>query len=269
MKNYRQVMSSKEKVKEQYKDGKNLTQRISIHEKYSANKEGLANWLFRQYDFSRGCRVLELGSGTGDLWRDKFGGMPEGVDIYLSDFTEGMVKEIWEKYKEFSFVTTQKIDIQEIPFESNFFDVIIANFMLYHVPDIDRALNEVYRVLKPNGIFYAATVGDNHLIEINQWVKEFDCNLDVFNSSSLSFRLQNGKDILHRYFGNVSSIEYFDYLEVDSNHDLIQYISTFKDMSDLSNEAIKGLSDYLDEKRNRNNVFRITKQSGTFISLKV
>ncbi len=99
MKNYGQSVSNKEKVEEQYKDGKNLSQRISIHEKYSANKEGLANWLFRQYDFSRGYRVLELGSGTGDLWIGRLEGLPREVEIYLSDFTEGMVKELSEKYK--------------------------------------------------------------------------------------------------------------------------------------------------------------------------
>lgn len=269
MKNNNQVMSNQEKVKVQYKDSKHLSQRISIHEKYSVNKEGLANWLFKQYDFSKGCRILELGSGTGDLWRNKLEGMPEGIDVYLSDFSEGMVTEISRKYKNFGFVKAQKIDIYEIPFETDFFDIIIANFMLYHVPDIDKALNEVYRVLKPHGIFYAATIGDHHLFEINHWVKEYDCHLDVLNSSSLSFKLQNGKDILKRYFDNISMIEYHDYLEVDNNQDLIQYICTFKDMLDLSEEAIVGLSEFLERKKNKDNVFRITKQSGTFISSKM
>jgi len=269
MKKYSQIMSNKEKVEEQYKDGSNLSDRISIHEKYSSNKQGLANWLFSQYNFPLGGKVLELGSGTGDLWRNKFEGISEGIEVYLSDFSEGMVSELTRKYKSFSFVSSQKIDVQEIPFEDNFFDIIIANFMLYHVPDIGKALEEVFRVLKPNGVFYVATVGDNHLIEINQWVKEFDDNLDVFNSASLAFTLQNGSDILEKYFSKVSMYEYFDHLEVDNKQELIKYISTFKDMTDLSHATIDGLSTFLDKKKSSEGLFHITKQSGTFVCQKV
>ncbi|MBC7961281.1 MAG: methyltransferase domain-containing protein, partial [Vallitaleaceae bacterium] len=205
---------------------------------------------------------------TGDLWKDHLAELPEGINLYLSDFTEGMVKELSEKYNDFEFIKTEIIDIQDIPYEVNFFDVIIANFMLYHVPDIDNALREVHRVLKPNGFFYAATVGNNHLMEINQWVKAFDGHLDVFNSSALSFRVQNGEDILRKYFEQVSLLEYFDHLEVDSKQDLLQYIGSFKDMSDLSDEAINGLSEFLEQHRQKDDNFKISKQSGTFICRK-
>lgn len=49
------------------------------------------------------------------------------------------------------------IDIQNIPYEDNSFDLVIANMMLYHVPDLPRALAEVGRVLKPEGKLYTAT----------------------------------------------------------------------------------------------------------------
>lgn len=174
MESYSEMMTDIKKVKEQYKDGKNLSQRISIHHKYSVNNEGLGNWLFKQYNISEGHRILELGCGTGDLWNGKLKDLPDGVEIFITDFSKGMVNEAAEKYQDFDFIKTQIIDIQDIPFESEYFDIIIANFMLYHVPNIDKALSEVYRVLKPNGIFFAATVGDNHMVEINKWVFEFN-----------------------------------------------------------------------------------------------
>ena len=42
------------------------------------------------------------------------------------------------------------LDLQALPFPEACFDAVIANHMLYHVPDRPRALAEVQRVLKPH-----------------------------------------------------------------------------------------------------------------------
>lgn len=44
-----------------------------------------------------------------------------------------------------------KMDITNIKYEDNYFDVIICNHVLEHIPDDHRAMSELYRVLKPNG----------------------------------------------------------------------------------------------------------------------
>ncbi|MEI6580515.1 MAG: class I SAM-dependent methyltransferase, partial [Eubacteriales bacterium] len=62
--------------------------------------------------------------------------------------------------------TFEQIDIQDIPYENNSFDIVIANHMLYHVPNMEKALSEVFRVLKPDGCFYATTLGRNSLKEL-------------------------------------------------------------------------------------------------------
>ena len=41
-----------------------------------------------------------------------------------------------------------KIDIQDIPYEDDSFNIVIANHMLYHVSNVNKAIEEVYRVLK-------------------------------------------------------------------------------------------------------------------------
>jgi SAM-dependent methyltransferase len=46
----------------------------------------------------------------------------------------------------------QKIDATAIPFQENMFDFIFANHVLEHIPDYRRALKELYRILKPEGI---------------------------------------------------------------------------------------------------------------------
>ena len=60
---------------------------------------------------------------------------------------------VWEKYSCHKNMLSQKIDIQDIPFPDHCFDVVIANHMLYHVPDLTKAISEVHRVLRTDGKF--------------------------------------------------------------------------------------------------------------------
>ncbi len=56
-------------------------------------------------------------------------------------------------------VQFKEIDAQSIPFEDETFDAVIANHMLYHVPDRPKAIAEIKRVLKPGGRLIATTIG--------------------------------------------------------------------------------------------------------------
>lgn len=137
-----------EVVKQQYATETNLNIRIAIHEKYSTNKMGFGNWIFSNYEISDGMKVLELGCGTGDMWKDKEAMIASCSKLVLSDFSAGMVKVSKETVGIHDNVEYQVIDIQDIPFGDETFDIVIANMMLYHVPDLDRAISEVRRVLK-------------------------------------------------------------------------------------------------------------------------
>ena len=57
-------------------------------------------------------------------------------------------------------------DVQEPPFEDASFDVVVAAWMLYHVPDLDRAVAELARVLRPGGRLVATTNAADHLQEM-------------------------------------------------------------------------------------------------------
>lgn len=75
-----------EVVKQQYATETNLNIRIAIHEKYSTNKMGFGNWIFSNYEISDGMKVLELGCGTGDMWKDKEAMIASCSKLVLSDF---------------------------------------------------------------------------------------------------------------------------------------------------------------------------------------
>ena len=74
-------------LSEQYQDASNLNARIQLHRRFSVNKYGLPRWVFDQLDFSSTSRILELGCGPANLWRENLDRIPKGWDITLSDLS--------------------------------------------------------------------------------------------------------------------------------------------------------------------------------------
>ena len=78
-------------VEQRYATATNLQTRISIHDKYSTNKMGFGNWIFSNYKIDPGMRVLELGCGTGDMWKNKEDLIRLCSRLTLSDFSKAMI----------------------------------------------------------------------------------------------------------------------------------------------------------------------------------
>ena len=128
------------KVSEQYSTPQNLDIRISIHEKYSTNKLGFGNWIYNHYEFFDGCKILELGCGNGNMWTNKTDVIGDKAELILSDLSDGMLDEAKIKLGKYNNIQFKKIDIMDIPYEDETFDFVIANMMLYHVPDLPAAI---------------------------------------------------------------------------------------------------------------------------------
>jgi SAM-dependent methyltransferase len=86
-------------------------------------------------------------------------------------------------------------DVEVLPFADASFDCVIAAWMLYHVPDLDRGLSEIARVLRPGGRLIAATNGQRHLGEL--WA------LVGVDRDASSFNAENGESILDRHLVHV------------------------------------------------------------------
>jgi DNA-binding transcriptional MerR regulator len=128
---------------EQYENASNLRSRIKIHELYSANKYGWMRWYFEQLDIPENSKILELGCGDGSFWYKNLDRIPSGWDITLTDFSHGMLEDAKNALKGSSHSFKFKIvDAQSIPCEDETFDVVLANHMLYHVSDKERAFRK-------------------------------------------------------------------------------------------------------------------------------
>ncbi len=218
-------IANKAVVKEQYATSARLETRISIHEKYSRNKQPFGEWIVSHFDLRAGERVLELGCGTGSMWQGVT--PPEDCHITLTDLSAGMLETARQNTSHLR-ADYAICDAMALPYGDAAFDVVIANMMLYHVPDIDQALSEIHRVLKPTGRFFAATFGDHGAVE---------AVLDMLNlpcTTNHHFTLQNGTAQLEKHFNTVRLMRRDDTLDITHLPDLIAYLRSMQGMTVLA-----------------------------------
>lgn len=104
-------------------------------------------------------RALEVGCGTGDLTARVAAAV--GGRLVATDLSPRMAELTRARA-----VTTARCDIQSLPFASGAFGCVLANRVLYHLPEIDRGLSEIRRVLQPGAPLLAVTYDRDHLAEL-------------------------------------------------------------------------------------------------------
>jgi SAM-dependent methyltransferase len=106
-------------------------------------------------------RVLEVGGGPGELSARIAAGL--GCEVVMLDVAPRMVELAQARG-----VDARLGDVQELPFPDGSFDCAVAAWMLFHVPDLDRGLAELARVLRPGGRLVAVTNAEHHLQELRE-----------------------------------------------------------------------------------------------------
>ena len=262
------LTSMNQSLSMQYKNATNISARIRLHRDYSVNKEGWFPWLFSNLHLKSGMKVLELGAGNGALWSQNINKVPAGVNIILSDISEGMLadakNEIGDK-PEFQYAV---IDVQKIPFADNTFDLVIANHMLFYCDDISKALREIHRVLKPGASLVCSTYSKRHMQEITDLVQNFNSNI-VLSSTNLyeRFGLDNGKQILSKFFSDVTCKKFNDAIEISEAMPIISYIlSCHGNQNEILLNHYQEFKQYVESKVSGG--FSVTKDAGFFTARK-
>lgn len=258
-----QLSNEETTIIEQYKNAKNLNDRILLHEKFSTNKQGWFSWLFEKIDFSRINRLLELGCGNGKLWQENKMDL-RNREIFLSDISDGMIDEVRNKLgSDFNCIVA---NAEKIPFKDAYFDAILANHVLFYLNDLNLGLKEISRVLKCDGIFYCSTYGKEHMKEITEIVQNFDARINLSNHSLYDiFGLENGKAILKHYFSNVERMDYQDSLEITESKPLIDYImSCHGNQNEILGPRLFEFKEYIESILKSEGKIIVTKQAGMF-----
>ncbi|HEX8222081.1 MAG TPA: class I SAM-dependent methyltransferase [Chloroflexia bacterium] len=262
----------------QYKTAANLNARIRLHELYSTNKYGWFRWLFDQFDLPTRAAILEVGCGPGTLWVENLARVPEGWDVTLTDLSPGMVEEaranLQGTKRGFSF---RQADAMSLPYPDASFDAVLAMYMLYHVPDRNKALAEMSRVLRPDGTLYVATLGRMHMYELYELLHRFDAQAAArlpFGPASpdalehrLGFVLETAGDELARHFSQLSLLRYEDALEVTEAAPLVDYILSSSG-SVFDQEQTEALTAFIQAELDAKGHIHIRKDNGLFVARK-
>ncbi len=115
-------------------------------------------------------------------------------------------------------------DAQHIPVATASCDAVVANHMLYHIPDRARALDEIRHVLKPDGILLAATNGVGHMAELHALAHRFNPSLPATDPSPSRFSFEDGLAELGARFAHVNLVRSDNSLVITEAEPLAAYM---------------------------------------------
>src|SRR5262245_40430501 len=112
-------------LKQEYRDGTRLGQRVNLHDLFSLNRYGWYPWVFDQFEIPAHGRLLELGCGPGLLWQRNSGRLPKEWKVTLSDFSAGMLAQARNNLQGINTFNFAVVEAQAIPFADNSLDAVI------------------------------------------------------------------------------------------------------------------------------------------------
>jgi len=250
----------------QYRSSENLEARIQIHRLYSTNPYGWYRWQYEFLNIQAGENVLDLGCGPGALWSAQRERLPADASVTMCDLSRGMVANARGSLAGDTRFTYAVGDAQSIPFRSARFDLVTANHMLYHVPDIQRAAREIQRVMKPGGRFAAATNGRDHLRQLHDLIRKVAPEYTPASHSAARFGLENGPEQLREIFPSIEEELYPDDLWVTQTEALMGYIASMWGVQDWGEERRLRMRDEIQHEIDTRGGFFIQKSSGVILA---
>ena len=206
-------------VTAQYGDPSNLQSRVNMYaylrpENPLPDGTTFEDWVLDHLDWTGEESVVDIGCGPGNFLSPISLRAGRVIGIDLSPGMLARAREIAPHGR----ANLAAADIETLPLVADSVDVVIAAFMLYHVPHLDLALEELSRVLHNDGAILAVTNGPGDKAEIRQAWEE--AGRRVIGSTFKvprwldNFNLDNGPTVLG---------ELFDVVTVDRTRGTFQF----------------------------------------------
>lgn len=250
--------------KEQYGHAGNLGARIRLHQEFTQADETWNQYVKRVLEIQEGETVFEMGSGSLYFWREMLPVLPQEFHALLSDLALGILSEGKAALGVDQRVKAAVMDAQTIGAWGGSFDLVIANHMLYHVPDPQMAINEAARLLKPDGRMVAITNGAGHMRQLDELLQRFTGTGVKPHHFHTPFTVENGRPRIEAAFADVEYIPYQSHLWVTEAAVLVDYAASM-DGSILDRDQLIGDFQAL---INRDGGVKIDKVSGAFVARK-
>jgi ubiquinone/menaquinone biosynthesis C-methylase UbiE len=240
----------------QYSSSKKYEARIYLSRKFKANHKSKYEWIFDHFPKHENLNVLELGCGTGLFWLANRNNLIKSWSIILSDYSEGMLEATRNSLSRLNYNFKYEIvNAEDIKFFDKTFDIILANNMLYHIQNRSAAINNIGRILKDTGVFIAATMGRNDILELHNHLYAFlesknnepphltaasaqicggvlNPTENKFRFREYSFSLDNGMEQLKKYFQNIVLERYDNKLVIHEVDAIVNYYLSFNGIYD-------------------------------------
>lgn len=159
--------------------------------------------------------ILEVGCGTGAFAERLMADNPHAT-VIATDQSERFVELTAARG-----VDARRADVQDLPFAEASFDLVAALWMLYHVPDLDRGLAEIRRVLRPGGRLLAVTNGREHTADLRREAGG--------EALATQFSSENGEEALRRHFDHVSREDLATRAVFPDHATAVAYLDTLPD----------------------------------------
>lgn len=226
-----------------YASDEPLAIRQRTHDLYSNPKVNFPDWVLDRIAWRGNETVLDVGMGSGLYFDNVQARIPSGR-LIGADLSLGMIRRVGAQ-RPGAAVPLVNTDIQALPFPDHSFDVVMANHMLYHVPDIHRALAELQRVLKPNGLLIAAANAryngnnDFNMGEFDNLIGrgcqalgvrrgDIEALMESIHQSTGTFTLENGTRLLAQYFTAVQRSDLPGTLIFPEAQPVIDYVNSMR-----------------------------------------
>lgn len=277
------LTSMESTMKAQYVNAENISARINLHTKFSVNKQGWFPWVYSKCAIKAGMRILELGCGDASFWTLNVGhlakeGRGKTITIDMTDISEGMLNdakrnigEATKSWRDRDINVNFRYRVgsaEKINAKDGYYDLVIANHVLFYCEDIDEAIREIKRVLKPGGMLVCSTYGSMHMQEMGRLVAGFDKRIQLEDEKLYErFGLENGELYLKKCFDDVTKLQYEDYLLVDEPEALVQYIlSCHGNQKEYLLDRYGEFKSYVNKKLVK--PLKITKEAGIYKAIK-
>jgi len=196
-------------VARQYAREENLEARRSLY----ANAEGPdpREVAFQAVAECAPDRVIEVGGGPGELAARIADELP--CEVVMVDVSPRMVELARARG-----VDAHVGDVQELSFESDSFDCAVAAWMLFHVPDIDRGLAELARVLRHGGRLVVVTNSADHLSELRA----------IAGTAAWKrvFTRENGAEAIGRHFSQIERRDADGWVTIEDDETIRRFVAS-------------------------------------------
>lgn len=135
--------------------------------------DAMADWGFRFLTIPANAAVLDCGCGGGANMRKLLQKCPKGSvkGIDYSEISVEKSRKVNRKALKAGRCEVLQANVMELPFEDAGFDLVTAFETVYFWPDLSHCFQEVYRVLKPGGMFFICNESNGDTDKDDKWVE--------------------------------------------------------------------------------------------------